>query len=330
MKANVRLAELVEAFFAARPWEQLEDQVFGLRVGSEHCFAGLMGSAGREFGVLLVKGWAGYRLLRGMLDGDLDDATTIQDANLLALSIDQPHTIPHKFTTYAKRHGLQKVPGFGQPIIMVKRPRRSAVLPTAHDKVMLCKWLSALVELAQLDALQPARRRRQRSVLIFERNESGTLHPTWVPIPEAPPQPIEELLSEEARLTCEPLPRLPGRYLVAFHAGDLSIRGEVPRLLIVVDESQDKILHSAVFNEAPGMPREVFDALLRVFHGRNAMKQPGLPTELVTNSKLFYDLFKRDLARLRIRVACAARVPHLDFVLEEFFTFLEATRRRRP
>ena len=317
---------LVEAFFALQPWQHVEDQIIGLRGNCGLRFASIMGSGGREFGALLLKVWEGYSILRGIVEGE-GDADTMQSAKLLSLSIEHPEDYPPQFAAYAKRRGLHAVKGMGQPLVMVKTPRMVAKTPTAADEALLCESLAALVELARGNRLKLARRRlRARQALVFEREKTGAWQPTWVVIPPEPALPPVEQLTQADRTVCQTLPRLQSRYLAAFHAGGLSIRGEIPRLLVVLDEATDKVLDTRVLREHPKMSRDLLTALLRVFQGQNAVKQSGLPQALLTNSKLLYDFIKRDISRLGIRVVYNRQVPHLEFVLQDFFRFLD----RRP
>ena len=321
-----KLATLVEGFFTLQPWRHVEDHIIGLRGNCGLRFASVMGSGGMEFGVLLLKGWEGYRILRGIVEGE-SDADAMQSVQMLSLSIERPKDYPPRFAAYARRQGLHAVKGVGQPLVMVKTPRMIAKTPTEADEALLCESLTALVELARDNKLRLARRRlRAREALVFERGETGTWQPAWLAIPPEPAMPPVEQLAEADRTACQALPRLQTRYLAAFHAGGLSIQGEIPRLLVMLDETTDTVLDTRVLKERPRMSREILATLLQIFQGRNAMQQPGLPRELLTNSKLLYDLLKRDVSQLGVRVVYNRQVPHLEFVLQDFFRFLD----RRP
>lgn len=305
-----------------QPWQQAEDHIIGLRGNCGLRFASIMGSSGMEFGVLLLKGWEGYRILRGIVEGE-SDADAMQNVEMLSLSIERPEDYPPRFTAYARRRGLHPVKGMGQPLVMVKTSRMIAKTPTAADEALLCESLGALVELARDNNLRLVRRPlRAREARVFERGETGAWKPAWLAIPPEPVMPPVEQLTEADRAACQSLPRLQTRYLAAFHAGGLSIQGEIPRLLVMLDETTDKVLDTRVLKERPKMSRDLLAALLRVFHGQNAMQQPGLPRELLTNSKLLYDLLKRDVSQLGVRVVYKREVPHLEFVLQDFFRFL--------
>ena len=112
------LAAVVQAFYAARPWRDVDDHVFGLRCGDQLVFVGLMGSGGREHGVLLVKGWDGYAALSGMLSGDLDDQTAIQQVDLLSLSTEATDELPLPIRQYATRQRLPVIPALGKAIVI--------------------------------------------------------------------------------------------------------------------------------------------------------------------------------------------------------------------
>ena len=326
LQSPSELAALVEEFFALQPWRHVEDCIIGLRGNCGLRFASVMGSGGMEFGVILLKGWEGYRILRGIVEGE-SDADAMQSVEMLSLSIERPEDYPPRFTAYARRRGLRPVKGMGQPLVMVKTPRKIAKTPTAADEALLCESLAALVELARDNNLRLVRRPlRAREALVFEREKTGTWQPARLAIPAEPAMPPVEQLTKADRATCQSLPRLQTRYLAAFHAGGLSIRGDIPRLLIVLDERTDKVLDTRVLKERPKMSRELLGALLRIFQGRNAMQQSGLPHALLTNSKLLYDLIKRDVSQLGIRVVYRRQVSHLEFVLQDFLQCLE----RRP
>lgn len=322
-KSRCELSVLVEEFFALQPWRHVDDHIIGLRGSRGLHFASIMGSGGTEFGLLLLKGWDGYRVLRGVVEGE-GDAAAMQNAALLSLSMERPEDYPPRFAAYAKRRDLRAVHGMGQPLVMVKTPRMIAKTPTSTDEALLCESLAALVELVRDNRLRMAKRRlRTREAFVFERGKTEKWQPVWIAIPHEPVVPPVEHLTEADRTACQSLPRFQTRYLAAFHAGGLSIQGEIPRLLVMLDETTGKVLDTRVMKEHPKMSRDLLAALLQIFQGRNAMQQSGLPQELLTNSKLLYDLVKRDVSQLGIRVVYRRQVPHLEFVLEDVLRFLD-------
>lgn len=327
------LASLVGAFFSARPWEQIGNEIFGLSFGGGDClyFASVMGSGGMEYGVLIVKGWEGYRLLQGMCDKDFDEHTAIEGLDFLSVSLEPKRDIPPALAAYARRKNLGAVSHLGSPMVTVKRPGRVSAVPTLSQERALSSCLEALTHLAKTGQLGLAGGERKGFVYIFEVSQGqGQLSTRgkWEPRPPAPSPVSERRLDESLKEKLSRLPRLARPYLVGFHAGSIAVKDQIARVLLVYDEQQDKIITGQVFLPEKGMLDEAFQTLVAAFEGNNLLGQQGLPTEIRTDSKFFYDHFKQDLAQLGIRLLCVPELPGLTALREHFLAFLGSRRGR--
>jgi hypothetical protein len=312
-------------FFAEKPWRQIGNQPFGLAfVGDPSTyFASIMGSGGMEYGLFMVRGWDSYHLLRGMLKKDVDENTARQGIELFSVSAELE--LPPRMSEYARRRGLREIPGLGWPMAAVKRPHRVSEPPDPSDERILCRCLEALVHLAQTGQLQLARRGRRKAVLVFEVKREGptlSILPSWKPIPAPPPLTPIPRLTEELRERLSRLPRLSRPYLIGFDAGGIAIGGEIPRMLLIYDAERDKIvLGEFALPSEPDMLEKTFRLLTAAFEGVNLLQQRGIPAEIQTDSKLFYDHFKGDLSRLGIRLLCLPELPQLDALRAHFSAF---------
>jgi len=104
------------------------------------------------------------------------------------------------------------------------------------------------------------------------------------------------------------------------------VKDRSARVLLVYDEQRDKIVTGQVFLPEKGMLDEAFQILIAAFEGDNLLKQRGVPAEIHTDSKLFYDHFKQDLAELGIRLLCVPELPGLTALREHFLAFLGSRR----
>lgn len=331
---NPELASLIGAFFSARPWEQIGNEIFGLSFEGDDrlYFASVMGSGGMEYGVLIVGGWEGYRFLQGMCDKDFDEHTAIEALDLISVSLEPKGDIPEAFAAYSRRKGLQAVPRLGFPMVTMKRPGRVSTVPTPFQERALSSCLEALTHLAKTGQLGLAGGERKGFVYIFEvsQGHQGQLSTRgkWEPRPPAPSPVSERRLDENLRARLSRLPRLARPYLIGFHAGSIAVKGQSARVLLVYDEQRDKIVTGQVFVPEKGMLEEAFQVLVAAFEGNNPLGQQGLPVEIRTDSKFFYDHFKQDLAELGIQLLCVPELQGLTALREHFLAFLESRRGR--
>lgn len=327
------LASLVGAFFSARPWEQIGNEIFGLSFGDGDClyFASVMGSGGMEYGALIVKGWEGYRLLQGMCDNDFDEHTAIEGLDFISVSLEPKEDIPPALAAYARRKNLRAVPHLGSPMVTVKGPGRVSTIPKPPQERALCSCLEALTHLARTGQFGSAGEERKGFVRIFEVGQSQghlSAEGRWEPRPLRQPPASERRLDGNLMERLSRLPRLDRPYLVGFHAGSIAVKDQIARVLMVYDEQQDKIIIGQVFLPEKGMLDEAFQTLMAAFEGNNLLGQRGLPAEIHTDSRLLYDHFKQDLAGLGIRLLCVPELPGLTALREHFLAFLGSHRGR--
>lgn len=328
MKRHRPLSELVGAFFAAKPWRQIGNQPFGLAFLDDDStyFASIMGCGGMEHGLFMVKGWDSYHVLHGMLKKDIDDDTARQEIDMISVSAEVE--LPPRWLEYARRRGLREIPGLGWPMVSVKRPHRVGEPPGPADERNLCRCLGVLVHLAQKGRLRSAERERRKAVLVFEvKTERATLSvlPSWKPIPTPPPLTPIPRLTEGLRERLSRLPRLSRPYLIGFDAGGIAVGREIPRMLLIYDPERDKIvLAEFLLPSEPDMLEKTFRLLTAAFEGVNPLQQRGIPAEIQTDSKLFYDHFKGDLSRLGIRLLCLPELRPLTALREGFSAFVRS------
>ncbi|MBI3615351.1 MAG: hypothetical protein HY211_02425 [Candidatus Omnitrophica bacterium] len=322
------LSDLVEAFFAAQPWRQIGNQPFGLALANDPLayFASIMGSGGMEHGLFMVKGWESYHLLRGMLKKEVDENTARQGIELLSVSAEAE--LPPRMSAYARRKDLKEIPHLGWPMVAIKRPHQVSEPPDPADEGSLCRCLEVLVHLAKTGQLQLAGRKRRKAILVFEAKWEGptlSVLPSWKPIPTPPPLASVSRLTEELRRRLSRFPRLSRSYLIGFDAGGVSVRNEIPRMLLIYDLERDKIvLGEFLLPSEPDMLGKTFHLLTAAFEGYNLLQQRGIPSEIQTDSKFFYDHFKSDLSHLGIRLLCLPALSPLDALRAHFSAFAKA------
>lgn len=321
----------VMRFFSLRPWERVDDRIFGLSFEQDRgpYFASVMGGAGEQFGLLIARGWKSYGTLQGMLREDLDRDSAMLAFDAISVTAEEDDEAPRQFRTYAKKHDFRLLPRLGRPMVMVKEPNRMFRLPTAAEEQTLLRCLEAVVFLAEQNRLGAIGLSDHRKALVYEiRQEAGRLiaEPRWrtAEVPAAAPS-SKTRLTGELRTRLAALPRLTKPYLVSARTGGIAVKGEVVRLLLIYDEALGMILRGdVVMPSRQDGPDKVWEALLNTFEGENLAGQRGLPDAVVTDSKPLLEPLKSDLAELNIRLLCFPEVPELAAVREDLSNFLRS------
>ena len=315
-----------EDFFKIQPWQLLDDcDILGLflRGKDELYFASIMGSGGMEYGVLFLKGWEGFKILSDTVKGDMDHDTMMNNSHTLSLTLSHRDDVSQNLIRYHTKYNRNITSSMPFPLFQVKEPQKVFKPPRDTDAQTLCLCIKAIIKLIKSDLLEAKTLRKGDKTRRFEVTEKdGDVHITsrYENIVTLKSKPKTLKIDDTTLNQLKALPKLQTIYNVAAPAGMVAIRDRIPRVFFIHDERRDCILVMQVFYERE-LEAGAFGILKDVFLGKNFLKQRGLPDEIKTDSRLFYDHFKQILASLGVRVVCVESIPKVEEIIEGFQNF---------
>ena len=127
-------------------------------------------------------------------------------------------------------------------------------------------------------------------------------------------------LRPEEREAFGKLPRLPATDLVSCSIAPATVQSRKLRLLGVIDAASDYVL--AVELTELEDRQSIVRRLLSLYGGQNKQRRIGLPREIQTDSRYFYETFKDCLAEIGISVTCFEEIPALEMMRRSIAEFL--------
>lgn len=315
-----------EELFKVKPWNIVENEdLFGicLKDSGQLYFVSIMGSAGLEYGALLMQGWKGYHALANLSTNDIDHDTAINASHFLSVSLCRRDELRRNFAAYNKKYSANY--GEGKPFywITAKEPGKIFHPPRDAEAEILYFYLKAIVELMQKGMLQPKDFIRGDEIRIFDvirENETVKITGRYERIKTSKAADLTFEVDENVLSQLKSLPRLPTVYNMFAPSGMVAIRQTVPRIVIIHDNIKNIILVMQIAHEKR-VKEDAFRILKEVFLGENFLKVKGLPREIRTDSRLLYDSFKQILASLGIRMVCVESIPKMEEIIKGFHCF---------
>ncbi len=192
-KGTVNATRAMKELYDEKPWDRLDNrQIIAIELEGtrEPFFVSVLGSDGKEFGLVLYYGWDGYRILRREIAGTLAGEEAI-------------HGLPGMFATFIRRKEMflpeRKMfrelgftfPDDGWPLMRVHEPGYMPNPPMPHDFIMLEEAIKAVKTVSRAAAehgLEVPRLGEDPDLLVFRPAEPGTgeMYPELIPVPGEP------------------------------------------------------------------------------------------------------------------------------------------------
>jgi len=147
--------------------------------------------------------------------------------------------------------------------------------------------------------------------------EQKQVRPVFQKIEYAAAQVPEELMA-----AVRALPRVERTILISCSIAPTPVQEGQVRLFLALDAASGLILDANAV--LPGEIDALAERLCEVFENTG-----GLPNEIQTDSRIFYESIKSILAALGIRVLCVDEIPKLVELRETFAEYLDDRRKRR-
>jgi hypothetical protein len=317
---------IVKDLFRVNPWNIAENEdLFGicLKDSGQLYFVSIMGSAGIEYGALLMQGWKGYHSLANVATNDIDHDTMPNVSHFLSVSLCHRDELRRGFAAYNKKYDDNYSTEKPFYWIAAKEPEKVFHPPKDNEAEILYLCLKAIVELTQKSMLQPKDFIRGDEIKIFDvikENEVLQITSRYECIKTSETANLTFKADENALNQLKSLPQLPAIYNLSAPSGMISIRQTVPRIVIIHDDVKDVILVMEIAPEKR-VEEDAFRILKETFLGKNFLKTKGLPREIRTDSRLLYDSFKQILVPLGVRMVCVESIPKIKEIIKKFHSF---------
>lgn len=315
-----------EELFKVKPWNIVENEdLFGicLKDSGQLYFVSIMGSAGIEYGALLMQGWKGYHALANIVTNDIDHDTMVNVSHFLSVSLCHRDELRRGFAAYNKKYAANYSAEEPFYWIAAKEPGKVFHSPKDDEAEILYFCLKAIVGLTRKAMLKPEDFMRGNEIRIFDvlrENETVQITGRYERIKTSDVVDLTFEADEKTLSQLKLLSRLPTIYNMAAPSGMISIRQTMPRVIIIHDDIKDVILVMQLASEKR-VKEDAFRILKEVFLGENFLKVKGLPREIRTDSRLLYDSFKQILASLGIRMVCVEFIPKMEEIIKGFHRF---------
>lgn len=324
--------EWVDKFLKLEVWKDISDeQIFCIQHASwkEPAFISIMGNSGISFGVSIWKGIKSYVLLNGLLCGDIDNDTAFTEGDIVSIYKCKSSQIPPQFKEYLIKAGYENIKNNELPEIYTIPPYKIARTLNEDEAEYILYCIKAIMTVYKEGRLSPDRFKKDSPLLAFfvkGDKEDMTIEEGYVPYVLHTKLSKEIELSREEYNTLRSLGGNNSTYLISYFVAPFSVQGRLPRTLLVYDQEVD----APIFVEA-SESTEPFEninkKLISVFKGNNLARKQGLPKQIITDSKHFYDCAKKYLAGFGVEMICSERVEKLEQIKKDFKNYMSKPRR---
>ena len=310
-------------YLDAEPWRRIDsDAIFRVDddESGESYYASILGRQGTLYGLALSRGEEGLRAMGGLVEQDVDfDQMATTSTSICITRHDG--TTPRWYRNFL-RESLGRKKGFGGlPLVYVSEGVRGPRPPNADEVRLLADALDAIAALVERDALKPPVFESGRPMPCLRLLSDGGLEITEKTPEFRPPQVERYRLQPDRRDAFRKLPQLDGTDLVSCSVAPALVMDRKVRMLTVAQAEKDLILAAECMEleDREGIAR----LLLSVYEGRNTDGRIGLPREIQTDSRYFYETFKDTLGEIGIRVVCFEHIPALERFRRSFADYLD-------
>ena len=313
----------------AEPWLEIESDAL-FRIDDERSarcyYASILGRQGVLHGFTLSEGHEGLRLMGGLVRDDLDFDQALTGPTSICITRDDG-PVPRWYLAFL-RNSLGRKGGVGKlPFLYVNESHHPTRPPTPGEVSLIADALKAVTALYVEDALKPPLFKAGRPLPCIHLLSGGTHEITEVTPVYEPPRVERYEMPPDRGAALRELPRPGGTDLVSCHVAPALVQGRKVRLLMIVEADEGTVLGAQCMelDDREAIAR----SLQSIYQGRNATARIGLPQEIETDSRYFYEAFKDALAEVGIRVICFRRIPALERLRDSLSGFLDSPGRSR-
>src|SRR5437867_6681545 len=285
-------------YLDAEPWHHIDsDAIFRVDddKSGESYYASIMGRQGTLYGLALSRGEEGLQVMGGLVQQDVDYDQAVTTSTSICITRHDGPT-PRWYRAFL-RESLGRKKGFGGlPLLYVNEGTRGPRPPNADEVRLLADALDAIAALVERDALEPPVFEPGRPIPCVHLRLDGGLEITEKTPEFQAPQVERYRMLPDRRDAIRNLPRLDGTDLVSCSVAPALVKDRKVRMLTVAEAERDLVLASECMEleDQDGIGRR----LLSVYEGSNTDGRIGLPREIQTDSRYFYEAFKDALGEM--------------------------------
>jgi hypothetical protein len=308
-------------YLDAEPWRRIDsDAIFRVDddKSGEIYYASILGRQGTLYGLALNRGEEGLRILGGVIQQDVDHDQAFTTVTSICISR-QDGPVPRWYRDFLQESLGRKKGIRGLPLLYVNEGSRGPRPPNVEEVHLLAAALDVIAALVGNGTLNPPVFEPGRPMLCIHLRSDGS-HGISEKTPEFQLPQVERYhMPPDRRDAIRELPRLDGTDLVSCAVAPALVQGRKVRTLGVVDPESDLIFAGECLelDDQEGIAR----CLLSIYEGRNTGGRIGVPREIQTDSRYFYEAFKDALGEIGIRVICFEQIPALERIRRSFADF---------
>jgi len=304
-------------FLDLEPWESIvDDQIFSIEdeVSGETYYASILGNAGMNFGLSFARGAAGLRTMGSLVQEDIGCDEAVLEADKLAISA-HVGDFPPTYRKFLRAAAGPNESLRGMPFILAMDAGSMPRVPSEDEIGLLARAVAAVADLVDRGALKPAPFRPGAPMpCIVLRRDGGVDLKKVTPVFERM-EFAEAHIPEERLAAVRALPRLDRTLLVSCSIAPVPVQEGQARMFITFDVESGRVLDG--LGVLHGQLHTIAERLLDAFG-----KIGGLPSEIQTDSRFFYEGLKSTLSELGIRVLCVDEIPKLAELRESLAKFM--------
>lgn len=318
--------EAGRAFGERRLWERFTNfDCIGLRLGARETpmLATIMGNAGEEFGLMLIRGDDPGASFETMIQPEGPGSDGIEAMDMMSLNLEPFGAMDDEIQNWFRQHGQHPKVGEVVPWPMAKPRFKSPGFPSDEDLALLTWAIRAIVKADTAAPLEPAELDDPAGICWITMDDESTdvvvTREPWV----SPEATLASAQDVTVRLEAEALERLDTTYLVGTAPMPATIEGDDRslQLLLVVDDANGRAVQARPVYA--GDVQEAVDALLDAFHGRTMIPLPGgLPREIIFTTQALHDAVKPTLMFAGVTCRYEPSIPRLETMMANFTEFL--------
>ncbi|MBN1422792.1 MAG: hypothetical protein JXP34_28710 [Planctomycetes bacterium] len=305
-------------FLEREPWASVAcEAVFSIEdeASGEIHYAAVLGSAGTEFGLALARGTAGLRVLGGLVEEDIDSPEASLAGGMLSIMVHEGD-FPRPYRKFLRDAIGPRKSLRGLPLIFAVEPGGTPRTPREEEVALLARAVGAVADLVGRGDLKPRRFRSGNAMPCIVLRRGGGIEQKEVTPVFDRGHFAEADVPEERLAAIRALPRMARTMLVSCSPAPICTPEGQLRMFAAMDAASEFLFGASAVTA--GDIDGAAAKLLETFE-----EMDGLPSEIRTDSRFFYEGLKSILARLRIRAVCVAEIPELVELRAGLAQFLE-------
>ncbi|MFH1999837.1 MAG: SEC-C metal-binding domain-containing protein [Planctomycetota bacterium] len=310
-----------DAFLDRRIWKRFDNfACLAVEVAGdeEPILASVMGSAGEEYGLMMLRGAEAIDLMRSIQFSDENREECIMEADMLSVSLEPFGHFPPDLKAYFHKAGIH--PRFDEqvPYILIKPPNSRACLPEEEELALFLSVFKTIVAADRRNLLVPAGLDDPDGICVVTPAGPGeadvSVHRERLPRRAPVPKEIGFFLAIE---DLAGLDRLDEIWLVGTPSLPATIDGDdrALRILLVVEEKSGMVLDGRPY--FADSPREAVSMLKETFHGSPLSRShKGLPRRIVFASRKLHDAAAPALRKAGVQCEYRPSIPGFQKIVD--------------